>query len=220
LDILSFCQTFVHRLDEMEEVLSANLIWQNRLVGIGTVGRGLALQQGFSGVVLRSTGIPCDLRALLPCEVYGDLAFQLFVAQQGDCYDRYLLRMHEMRESLRLMETSICLYLEIEGEGSTTSSVLQYKNNMELMIHHFKLFSGAPALATSRQAFQTTEAPKGEFSIYVVHRAGSATPARLRIRAPGFFHLQALHSVATRHKLADLVAIIGTLDIVFGEVDR
>lgn len=177
----------------------------------------MAQQGGFSGVMIRSTGIPFDLRDTAPYEVYDQLPFQLYVAQNGDSLDRYWLRVAEMRESLRLMEAGVRLLLDAPAD---TTPTLHYKNNMELMIRHFKHYTTTFQTTVNRMAFQSVEAPKGEFGVFVQHRSDTQMPARVRVRAPGFFHLQGLHELAHRHKLADLVAIIGTMDIVFGEIDR
>lgn len=200
-------------------MLSDNLIWKQRLLGIGVLTKTAAQQGGFSGVMVRSTGVPYDLRDTSPYEAYMHLPFQLYVAHRGDSLDRYLLRVVEMRESLRLMEAGVRLLTE-NGGTSLDTPTLHYKNNMELMIRHFKQYTTTFRTSVDRCAFQAVEAPKGEFGVFVQHRSDTQMPARVRVRAPGFLHLQGLHGLARRHKLADLVAIIGTMDIVFGEIDR
>ena len=221
-DIHAFCQTFASRIDEMEEMLTQNRIWKQRLVNIGTVSAADALAYGFSGVMLRGSGVAWDLRKTQPYEVYGDLTFDVPVGSQGDCYDRYLLRIEEMRQSLHLIVQ--CLnrlplgLVKVDDKKLSPPSRAHLKVSMEALIHHFKLFTEG-VVVPAGETYTCVEAPKGEFGVYLVSN-GTARPYRCKIRAPGFVHLQALDAMAREHLLADVVTIIGTQDIVFGEVDR
>ena len=222
-DLFSFCEQFSSRLDEIEELLSENRIWKQRLVDVGIVSYKDALDFGFSGVMLRGSGIMWDLREAEPYEVYDQLKFNVPTSSKGDCYSRYLLRMREMRESLSIINQ--CLDLMPEGgpvktnnQKVTPPSRSHMKFFMESLIHHFKLFTEG-VLVPSGQVYATVEAPKGEFGVFLVSN-GSNKPYRCKIRAPGFFHLQSLDSMSKGHMIADVVTIIGTQDIVFGEIDR
>lgn len=221
-DIYSFCFQFGNRLDEVEELLSSNRIWKQRLVGIGIVSSVEAISIGFRGVILRGSGIAWDLRKNVPYEVYNELKFGVPVGTVGDCYDRYCLRLQEMRESLLIIEqclnnipngTTNC----IDGKRSFSSRG-SFKQSIEGMINHFKGTSQG-FLVPVGSFYAATEAPKGEFGIYLVSD-GSSSPYRCKVRAPGFFHLQGLNFMSKGHLLADVVTIIGTQDIVFGEVDK
>lgn len=221
-DIYQFIQQFGQRLDEVEDLLTANRLWRERTIGIGVVTAEDALNLGFSGVMLRGSGIKWDLRKAQPYEAYDQVEFDVPIGTNGDTYDRYLVRMEEMRESLRIIEQ--CLNKMPPGEIRTDDNKVvppkrgEMKESMEALIHHFKLFTEGfqvPPGAT----YTAIEAPKGEMGIYLVSD-GSSRPYRCHIRAPGFAHLAALDKVAKNHMIADLVAIIGTMDIVFGEVDR
>jgi len=221
-DIYSFVLNFSARIDEIEELLTHNRIWKQRLVDIGTVPLDLAMDWGFTGVMLRGSGINWDLRKDRPYEVYEKLSFNVPVGTAGDCYDRYLIRVQEMRESLSLILQ--CLNDMPEGPVKSTDtkyvapSRFSMKNDMESLIHHFKFFTEGFNVAPG-QVYQAVEAPKGEFGVFLVSD-GSGRPYRCKIRAPGFDHLQGLDVMARGHMLADVVTIIGTQDIVFGEVDR
>jgi NADH dehydrogenase (ubiquinone) Fe-S protein 2 len=221
-DIYSFVLNFSARIDEIEELLTHNRIWKQRLVDIGTVPLDLAMDWGFTGVMLRGSGINWDLRKDRPYEVYEKLSFNVPVGTAGDCYDRYLIRVQEMRESLSLILQ--CLNDMPEGPVKSTDtkyvapSRFSMKNDMESLIHHFKFFTEGFNIAPG-QVYQAVEAPKGEFGVFLVSD-GSGRPYRCKIRAPGFAHLQGLDVMARGHMLADVVTIIGTQDIVFGEVDR
>jgi|TARA_B110001452_G_scaffold238683_1_gene219320 NADH dehydrogenase (ubiquinone) Fe-S protein 2 len=221
-DIYSFVLNFSARIDEIEELLTHNRIWKQRLVDIGTVPLDLAMDWGFTGVMLRGSGINWDLRKDRPYEVYEKLSFNVPVGTAGDCYDRYLIRVQEMRESLSLILQ--CLNDMPEGPVKSTDtkyvapSRFSMKNDMESLIHHFKFFTEGFNVAPG-QVYQAVEAPKGEFGVFLVSD-GSGRPYRCKIRAPGFAHLQGLDVMARGHMLADVVTIIGTQDIVFGEVDR
>ena len=221
-DIYNFCERFPARLDEMEELLTDNRIWKQRLVDIGVVSLQDALNWSFSGVMLRGSGLPWDLRKTEPYEVYQDLDFDIPVGKNGDCYDRYLCRMEEMRQSVSLIVQ--CLNALPEGEIKTDDRKItppsrqEMKESMESLIHHFKLYSEGTIVPTG-ETYVATEAPKGEFGVYLVSN-GTNKPYRCKIKAPGFAHLQGLNFMSSAHQIADAVTIIGTQDIVFGEVDR
>lgn len=222
-DIYLFSAQFKSRLNEIEELLTYNRIWTQRLVDIGIVTQEEALDYSFSGVLLRGSGVKWDLRVDTPYEIYPSLDFEVPVGSSGDCYDRYLVRIAEMRQSLRIISQCVQLLLE---EGSVladdfkamTPSRELLKDRMEGLIHHFKLYSEGFYVPKSSE-YVGIEAPKGEFGVHLTSD-GSNMPYRCKIRAPGFFHLQGLDFMSCGHLLADVVAIIGTLDIVFGEVDR
>ena len=221
-DINTFCQQFPSRLDEMEEMLTGNRIWKQRLVDIGIVTADQAIEWGCSGVMLRGSGIPWDLRKNTPYEVYDRLEFDVPTGQNGDCYDRYLIRLEEMRQSIHLIIQ--CLNqmpegpIKVDDRKIVAPSRADMKESMEALIHHFKLFTEGYAVPEG-ETYVGIEAPKGEFGVYLVSD-GSNKPYRCKIKAPGFAHLQTLDFMAEGHMLADVVAIIGTQDIVFGEVDR
>ena len=221
-DIADFAQSFASRIDDMEEMLTSNRIWKQRLVDIGHVSRDDAMLWGFSGVLLRGSGLQWDLRRAQPYEVYDRLDFEIPVGTRGDSYDRYLIRIEEMRQSLRLIIQ--CLNQMPEGvvktddKKITPPSRAHMKESMEALIHHFKVYTEGFAVP-SGATYTALEAPKGEFGVYLVSD-GSSKPYRCKIRAPGFFHLQGLEMMSKDHMLADVVTIIGTQDIVFGEVDR
>lgn len=221
-DIFSFSAQFGQRLDEIEEMLTDNRIWQERLVDIGVVSAQESIDWGFSGVMLRGSGVRWDLRKNEPYDVYAELSFQGVVGKTGDCYDRYLVRIEEMRQSLSIIYQ--CLNKMPEGsikiDDAKISPPLRadVKQNMEALIHHFKLYTEGVTVP-SGETYTATEAPKGEFGVYLVSD-GSNRPYRCKIKAPGFSHLQSLNFMANSHMLADVVTIIGTQDIVFGEVDR
>nr|YP_009454571.1 NADH dehydrogenase subunit 7 [Endarachne binghamiae]AUG32959.1 NADH dehydrogenase subunit 7 [Endarachne binghamiae] len=221
-DIYAFVVQFGQRLDEIEEMLTDNRIWQERLVDIGVVTAQEAIDWGFSGVMLRGSGVRWDLRKNEPYEVYSDLNFQGVVGKSGDCYDRYLARVEEMRQSLSIIYQ--CLNnmpkgsIKIDDAKISPPSRTQVKQNMESLIHHFKLYTEG-VFVPAGETYTATEAPKGEFGVYLVSD-GSNRPYRCKIKAPGFAHLQGLNFMSKSHMLADVVTIIGTQDIVFGEVDR
>jgi NADH dehydrogenase (ubiquinone) Fe-S protein 2 len=221
-DLFNFSKNFSNRINEFEEILTNNRIWKNRLIGVGIVSVDKALEFGFSGPIVRGSGLAWDLRKLIPYEVYKDLDFSVFVGTYGDCYDRYLVRLYEMRESLRIIEQLISSlpagFIKVDDHKITPPSRAFMKFSMESLIHHFKLYSEGFSVP-SGETYVSVEAPKGEFGVYL-QSDGSSRPSRCRIRAPGFFHLQGLDFMAKNHMLADLVTIIGTQDIVFGEVDR
>jgi len=221
-DLYLFCKQFSYRLDEMEEMLTGNRIWKERLVDIGIVSLKTAVEWGFSGVMLRGSGLPWDLRKTQSYEIYNDLQFSVPVGKNGDCFDRYLIRIEEMRQSLFILDQ--CLKLMPEGPTKssnykiTTPSRLEMKNSMEAVIHHFKFYSEGFILPFG-ETYTATEAPKGEFGVYLISN-NTDKPYRCKIKAPGFGHLQALNDMSKGHMLADVVTIIGTQDIVFGEIDR
>jgi len=222
-DIYLFSAQFKSRLNEIEELLTYNRIWTQRLVDIGVVTQEEALDYSFSGVLLRGSGIKWDLRIDTPYEVYPSLDFEVPVGSSGDCYDRYLVRIAEMRQSLRIISQCVHLLLEqgsvlADDFKAMTPSRELLKDRMEGLIHHFKLYSEGFYVPKNSE-YVGVEAPKGEFGVHLTSD-GSNMPYRCKIRAPGFFHLQGLDFMSCGHLLADVVAIIGTLDIVFGEVDR
>jgi len=221
-DIYKFIVQFVSRIDEIEEMLTNNRIWKQRLVDIGIVGIEEALTWGFSGVMLRGSGMSWDLRVANPYEIYSDISFGVPVGTRGDCYDRYLLRVEEMRQSINII--SQCLNNLPQGPVKTDDKKFVMpsrsfmKKNMESLIHHFKLVTEGFKIGKN-EIYTSVEAPKGEFGIYLVSE-DSNQPYRCHIHAPGFMHLQSIDSMSKNHMIADLVTIIGTQDIVFGEIDR
>lgn len=221
-DIFYFLEQFSSRLNELEELLTNNRIWRVRLKDVGVITREEALAYSFSGVLLRSTGLPRDLRRDHPYEIYNQLAFDVPVGQAGDCYDRYLLRLEEMRQSVRILSQCLSLVpaglVRVDDNKIVPPRRFKMKQTMEALIHHFKLFSEGYQVSAGDR-YVAVEAPKGEFGVFLVSD-GSAYPYRCKIRAPGFFHLQGTNLMSAGHLLADVVTIIGTQDIVFGEVDR
>jgi NADH dehydrogenase (ubiquinone) Fe-S protein 2 len=221
-DVFIFIKQFNTRLDEMEEMLTSNRIWKERLVDIGIVSSKMAIDWGFSGVMLRGSGIPWDIRKNMPYEIYSELNFSIPVGSNGDCYDRYLVRINEMRQSLFLINQSINLIEEGPIKSSNTKvsppSRLELKFSMEATIHHFKFYTEGFKLKAA-ETYTATEAPKGEFGVYLLTN-NTEKPYRCKIKAPGFAHLQALNEMCKNHLIADVVTIIGTQDIVFGEIDR
>ena len=221
-DLFLFCNQFNVRLDEIEEMLTGNRIWKERLVDIGVVSSKKAIDWGFSGVMLRGSGLPWDLRKTQPYEIYSELDFVVPVGNSGDCYDRYLIRIEEMRQSLNILNQAIKLIKE--GPIKSTNYKLnppsrsEMKVSMEAVIHHFKLYTEGIILPFG-ETYTATEAPKGEFGVYLISN-NTEKPYRCKIKAPGFGHLQALNEMSKGHMIADVVTIIGTQDIVFGEVDR
>ena len=221
-DIYRFAQQFSSRIDEIEEMLTTNRIWKQRLVDIGVVTADQAFSWGFSGVMIRGSGVQWDLRKTQPYDVYQRMDFQTAVGSRGDCYDRYCIRIEEMRQSLRIINQ--CLnqmspgLFRSEDHKITAPSRSQIKQSMESLIHHFKLYTEGFSLPAG-ETYTAVEAPKGEFGVYLVSN-GTHRPYRCKIRAPGFAHLQGLDFMSKNHMLADVVTIIGTQDIVFGEVDR
>jgi len=221
-DIYIFIEQFNLRLVEMEDMLTENRIWKQRLINIGVVSAIDAYDWGFSGVMLRGSGINWDLRKSQPYEIYKEMNFSIPVGKNGDCYDRYLVRVLEMRESIKIIKQ--CLIQIPHGSIKSTDNKLtppsryKIKQSMESLIHHFEMYTQSFIIPAS-ETYVGTEAPKGEFGIYLVSD-GSNRPYRCKIKAPGFSHLQALNHMSKGHMIADVVTIIGTQDIVFGEVDR
>lgn len=221
-DIYRFCLQFSSRVNEYEELLSNNRIWKYRLVNIGVVSCLVAKNFGFSGVMLRGSGIQWDLRKNLGYEIYDLLDFKIPVGTVGDCYDRYLIRVEEMRQSLSIIFQ--CLNNIMKGPVKLDDYKIvnrpraYMKYNMESLIHHFKYFSEGIVVPNSL-VYTAVEAPKGEFGVFLISD-GTNKPYRCRIKAPGFLHLQSLEMMSKDHLIADLVTIIGTQDIVFGEIDR
>ncbi|BET36874.1 MULTISPECIES: NADH-quinone oxidoreductase subunit D [Wolbachia] len=221
-DIAKFIEQFPKYIDDVDELLTENRIWKQRTVGISEISIKQALDWGFSGPMLRAAGLAWDLRKSQPYEIYDQLDFDIPIGQNGDCYDRYLVRMAEIRQSVSLVKQ--CIEKMPEGSIKTEDRKIspppraEMKESMEAMIHHFKLYSEGYHVPEG-EAYVAVEAPKGEFGVYIVSD-GTNRPYRCRIRAPGFAHLQALDFMAKGHMLADIAAIIGSLDIVFGEIDR
>ena len=217
-----FIERLPKRLDEVETVLTENRIWKQRTVDIGVVTAEQAMDWGFSGPMLRGSGVAWDLRKAQPYDVYDRMDFDIPIGKNGDCYDRYLVRIEEMRQSLHIMRQ--CLEQMPGGPVKTLDRKIapppraEMKRSMEALIHHFKLYTEGYHVPAG-ETYTAVEAPKGEFGVYVI-ADGSNRPYRCKIRAPGFAHLQGLDFMSRGHMLADVVTIIGTLDIVFGEVDR
>ncbi|XP_077985080.1 NADH-ubiquinone oxidoreductase 49 kDa subunit-like [Glandiceps talaboti] len=221
-DIFHWAAQFAQRLDELEEMLTANRIWKLRTVNIGVITAEEALNYGFSGVMLRGSGIKWDLRKVQPYDAYDKVDFDVPIGSNGDCYDRYLIRVEEMRQSLRIIHQ--CLNdmppgeVKVDDNKITPPSRAEMKESMESLIHHFKLHTEGfqvPPGAT----YTAIEAPKGEFGVYLVSD-GTSRPYKCKIKAPGFAHLAGVDRLSKGHMLADVVAIIGTCDVVFGEIDR
>jgi len=221
-DLYQFIFQFSLRLDEIEEMLTNNRIWKERLVDIGIVSGKKAIDWGFSGVMLRGSGLPWDLRKTQPYEIYSELNFSIPVGNNGDCFDRYLIRIEEMRQSLKII--SQCLNkissgpIKIANNKVAAPSRLEMKNSMEAVIHHFKFYTEG-IIVPFGETYTATEAPKGEFGVFLISN-NTEKPFRCKIKAPGFGHLQSLNEMSKGHMIADVVTIIGTQDIVFGEVDR
>ena len=219
-----FTETFPDRVDEYETLLTDNRIWKQRTVGIGVVSPDEAFARGFSGPMLRGSGVEWDLRKKQPYEVYDRLDFDVPVGVNGDCYDRYLVRMEEFRQSNRIIRQCIDWLranpgpVIVENHKVAPPSRVAMKSNMEELIHHFKLFTEGIHVPPG-EAYAAIEHPKGEFGIYIVSD-GANKPYRLKIRSSAFTHLSALDFLVSGHMIADVVAVIGTVDIVFGEVDR
>jgi NADH dehydrogenase I D subunit len=221
-DVHIFLNHFKTKLLEIQEMLDTNRIWKQRLVDVGVVSTKEAYDWGFSGVMLRGSGLKWDLRKSQPYEIYKTLQFNIPVGINGDCYDRYLIRIEEMRQSLIII--SQCLDLMPFGSVKTNDfkisppSRSELKQSMEAVIHHFQYHTSGISIP-SNETYLGTEAPKGEFGIYIIAN-NTNKPYRCKIKAPGFSHLQSLNHMSKGHLLADVVTIIGTQDIVFGEIDR
>ncbi|XP_074652124.1 NADH-ubiquinone oxidoreductase 49 kDa subunit-like [Tubulanus polymorphus] len=221
-DIYEWIEKFGQRIDEVHELLSNNRIWKERTIDIGVISSEEALNYGFSGVMLRGSGIKWDLRKSQPYDNYHKVDFDVPIGKSGDTYDRYLCRMEEMRQSIRIIHQ--CLNKMTPGEVRVDDAKVspprrgEMKESMEALIHHFKLYSEGYQVPPGN-TYTAIEAPKGEFGVYLISD-GTNKPYRCKIKAPGFAHLAGLHKLSKGHMLADVVAIIGTLDVVFGEVDR
>jgi NADH-quinone oxidoreductase subunit D len=221
-DILKWANGFGKYLDDVDNLLTENRIWKQRTVDIGVVSAKDALDWGFSGPMLRGSGVAWDLRKSQPYDVYSELEFDVPIGKHGDCWDRYLIRMEEMRQSLKLIKQ--CIEKMPKGAVVTDAPKIAppkralMKQSMEALIHHFKLYTEGYHVPAG-ETYTAVEAPKGEFGVYLI-ADGSNKPYRCKIRAPGFAHLQSLDFMTKGHLLADVVTVIGTQDIVFGEIDR
>tara|TARA_Y100000389_G_scaffold158294_1_gene159696 strand:- start:20992 stop:22200 length:1209 start_codon:yes stop_codon:yes gene_type:complete len=221
-DISEFADKFPKYIDDMETLLTNNRIFKQRMVDIAIVTKEQALSYGFSGPMLRGSGVAWDLRKSQPYEVYNKMEFDVPIGKNGDCYDRYLIRVEEMRQSIKIIKQAV----EQMPEGEVKSkdkkisppSRSEMKESMEALIHHFKIYTQGYKVPKG-ESYGYVEAPKGEFGVYIISDGGSK-PVRTRLRAPGFYHLQALDFMAKGHLLSDVVSVISTQDIVFGEVDR
>ncbi len=221
-DVMRFVEGYKKIIDDVDDLLTGNRIFKQRMVDIGVVTRQQALDWGFSGPMLRGSGVAWDLRKSQPYEIYDQLEFDIPIGKNGDCYDRYLLRMEEMRQSLRIIK-QVCERMPGGPVVTDNPRVAPprrevMKASMEALINHFKLYTEGYHVPAG-ETYTAVEAPKGEFAVYLVSD-GTNRPYRCKIRAPGFAHLQALDFMSKGHMLADVVAIIGTMDIVFGEIDR
>jgi NADH-quinone oxidoreductase subunit D len=225
-DIGHFCDTHPARLDDIETLLTENRIFKQRNVDIGIVSLEECFKWGFSGVMVRGSGAAWDLRKSQPYECYSEMEFDIPIGKNGDNYDRYLIRVQEMRESIKIMKQCVEMLSSPAGQGPISSAdgkVVppkrdEMKRSMEALIHHFKLYTEGYKVPQG-EVYAAVEAPKGEFGVYLVSD-GSNKPYRCKLRAPGFAHLQAMDFMCRGHQLADVSAILGSLDIVFGEVDR
>jgi NADH-quinone oxidoreductase subunit D len=221
-DIANFIANFPKALADVETLLNDNRIWKQRLAGIGVVSQKQAMDWGFSGPMLRGSGIAWDLRKSNPYDVYNEMEFDIPVGKSGDCYDRYLVRVEEMYQSLHIIQQ--CIDKMPAGPIKTSDRKIapppraEMKESMEALIHHFKLYTEGYNVPAG-EAYGVVEAPKGEFGVYL-YSDGSNKPYRCRIKAPGFAHLQGLDFMARGHMMADVVTIISSLDVVFGEIDR
>ncbi|MBX9777200.1 MAG: NADH-quinone oxidoreductase subunit D [Xanthobacteraceae bacterium] len=225
-DIEAFCDPFLTVCDDLERLLTGNRIFKQRNVDIGVVSLDDAWKWGFSGVMVRGSGAAWDLRKAQPYECYAEMDFDIPIGKNGDCYDRYCIRMEEMRQSVRIMKQCIAKLREPEGQGRvvvddnkiTPPRRGEMKKTMEALIHHFKLYTEGFHVPAG-EVYAAVEAPKGEFGVYLI-ADGTNKPYKCKIRAPGFPHLSAMDFLCKGHMLADVSAILGSLDIVFGEVDR
>ena len=225
-DIAKFCETHPKVLDDIETLLTGNRIFKQRNVDIGVISLDEAFSWGMSGVMVRGSGAAWDLRRAEPYECYSELEFDIPIGKNGDCYDRYLCRVQEMRESIKIMKQCCKRLLGADKDGQHVADDhkivppkrAEMKGSMEALIHHFKLYTEGYKVPEG-EIYACVEAPKGEFGVYLV-ADGSNKPYRCKIRAPGFAHLQAMDFMNRGHMLADVSAVLGSLDIVFGEVDR
>lgn len=223
-DIYDWCDPFLQTVQDLDDLLSENRIFKQRNVDIGVVTLDECWKWGFSGVMVRGSGAAWDLRKAQPYECYAEMEFDIPVGKNGDCYDRYHIRMEEMRQSVRIMKQCIEKLRVERGPVLTTDGKFapprrgEMKRSMEALIHHFKLYTEGFHVPAG-EIYAAVEAPKGEFGVYLVSD-GTNKPYRCKIRAPGFAHLQAMDHICRGHQLADVSAVLGSLDIVFGEVDR
>jgi NADH-quinone oxidoreductase subunit D len=223
-DIEAWCDPFLKVVDDLDALLTPNRIFKQRNVDIGVVTLDECWAWGFSGVMVRGSGAPWDLRKSQPYECYAELDFDIPIGKNGDCYDRYLIRMEEMRQSVKIMRQCCKLLRETPGPVAAKDNKVvppkrgEMKRSMEALIHHFKLYTEGFHVPAG-EVYAAVEAPKGEFGVYLV-ADGTNKPYRCKIRAPGFAHLQAMDFLCKGHLLADVSAILGSIDIVFGEVDR
>ena len=221
-DIADWADNFPKVIEDVETLLTDNRIWKQRNVDIGVVTKEQALDWGFTGVMLRSSGVPWDLRKSQPYDVYDRMNFDIPVGKNGDCFDRYLIRLEEMRQSIRIIGQCLSEIpsgpVTVENNKISPPKRADMKTSMEALIHHFKLYTEGYHVPPG-ETYTAVEAPKGEFGVFLVSD-GSNKPYRCKIRAPGFAHLQGLDFMVKGHQLADVVACIASMDIVFGEVDR
>ena len=221
-DIAKFCETFPKIINDLETLLTDNRIFKQRNVDIGIVSKGDALDYSFSGVMIRGSGIPWDLRKSQPYDCYDQLNFKIPIGKNGDCYDRYLCRIEEMKESVEIIKQCLSMMpkgaIKSEDGKITPPPKKEIKESMEALIHHFKLFTEGYRVDKD-EIYTAVEAPKGEFGVYLISD-GSNKPYKCKIRAPGFSHLQAMDYLIKGHMLADVPAVLGSLDVVFGEIDR
>ena len=221
-DVLKFCEEFPRIINDIESLLTENRIFRQRTVDVGIVSKDDALDWGFTGPMLRGSGVPWDLRKSQPYDVYAKMDFDIPVGKNGDCFDRYLVRIEEMRQCLRIIKQ--CIEEMPGGPVRTQDNKIappsrgEMKQSMEALIHHFKLYTEGYRVPEG-ETYTAVEAPKGEFGVYIV-ADGTNKPYRCKIRAPGFAFLQATDFLSKGHMLADMVAIVGSMDIVFGEIDR
>ncbi len=223
-DIEAWTHSFPQVLDDMANLLTENRIFKQRNVDIGIVTEQMALDYAMTGVMLRSSGMAWDLRRAQPYECYDEFEFSVPVGKNGDCYDRYLMRMAEMRESIKIIQQAVVKLNECQGEDVLARGKLtppkraEMKSSMEALIHHFKLYTEGFHVPAG-EIYAAVEAPKGEFGVYLV-ADGTNRPYKVKIRAPGYAHLAAMDHMGTGHQLADIAALIGSMDVVFGEIDR
>ena len=221
-DVMKWAEKFPPFIDDMETVLNENRIFKQRTVDIGVVSAKEAMDWGFTGPMLRASGVPWDLRRAQPYDVYAEMDFDVPIGKRGDCYDRYLVRVEEMRQSLKIIKQCAEKMPDgpvvVQNHKLTPPTRGEMKHSMEALIHHFKLYTEGYHVPAG-ETYTAVEAPKGEFAVYLV-ADGTNRPYRCHIRAPAFAHLQAMDFCSKGHMLADVVAILGSMDIVFGEVDR
>ncbi len=221
-DVMKWAEKFPPFIDDMEELLNENRIFKQRTVDIGVVSAKEAMDWGFTGPMLRASGVPWDLRRAQPYDVYAEMDFDVPIGKRGDCYDRYLVRVEEMRQSMKIIKQCAEKMPDgpvvVQNHKLTPPTRGEMKHSMEALIHHFKLYTEGYHVPAG-ETYTAVEAPKGEFAVYLV-ADGTNRPYRCHIRAPAFAHLQAMDFCSKGHMLADVVAILGSMDIVFGEVDR